>query len=277
MLLKIVIIHIHFLTLFHLTFNQNISLKELIQQNPACRTCKQGESECKKHCPILKNLCTNESVAKPLSKNEQKRIEDIHNNIRYAVSIGYIGKYRAGNMNILSYNEELAFYAQCWANACILSSDPCNKTETFEEISDIVKYVPLGGFSNMSIVKITDIIDSLEEDLIMDYKQQPDNISEVVQMIWAQTMFLGCGRTYFKNKIILVCKYSPPGCITNDSIYQIGNACSLCYKKLCNEDFPALCGEKSYIKFKPPLSSDAVGFKTFFFVTYFIHLLKLTF
>ncbi|EPB79266.1 hypothetical protein ANCCEY_01689 [Ancylostoma ceylanicum] len=53
-------------------------------------------------------------------------------------------------------------------------------------------------------------------------------------MAWANSVKIGCGIQTCGMKSFVVCRYSPPGNVLNQTIYPIGDVCSGC-KAACNE------------------------------------------
>lgn len=84
-------------------------------------------------------------------------------------------------------------------------------------------------------------LDFLDAEAIKIFSSN-DNYSNISQIIWADTKYVGCGRTFFRNGLFVVCNYGPFGNKGGFSIYNQGEPCSNCSKR-CNKFYPGLCGE----------------------------------
>lgn len=80
-------------------------------------------------------------------------------------------------------------------------------------------------------------------------------IGQFTQLIWANTRFIGCGMSTFRNKNLtnpnakylhrLVCNYGPRGNLIGSPVYKRGIPCSQCPYGRCDAVRTSLCEGRS--------------------------------
>ncbi|XP_044763287.1 venom allergen 5-like [Coccinella septempunctata] len=185
-----------------------------------------------------------------------------HNELRNKIASGSDGSQYsnkgAKNMNAVSYDLELEYIAQCWANVChTLEHDKCRNSKRFpcgqniywgsnsNETKDAVR----AWYGEIQYMTNPAWIDKLarpgEPNAYPNDKKMRGHFTQVV---WAKTKYIGCARVrYGKNNIEsqLICNYGPAGNFVGESIYkmagdhsQIASEC----KDGKNSEYGSLCG-----------------------------------
>lgn len=183
-----------------------------------------------------------------LMENERIKVLDLHNKKRDYVAAGKEtrgGNGQASNIRVLVYAPELEFLAQCTANFCRNHTDYCRDSPNFNSVGQNVYF---GRFSANALG------DAVEEwysevkysrrHLIRRYSESfppfPD-YSRFTQLVWADTRYLGCGKTVTINNVYVVCNYANSGNVQKAPVYKFGDHCSDCYTKPCNKNYTNLC------------------------------------
>ncbi|KAJ8912259.1 hypothetical protein NQ315_008850 [Exocentrus adspersus] len=216
-------------------------------------------------CGAASNCGSDFRVVK-LDDDDRQYILDIHNYLRNKVALGYEKRGfqpQAANIKAMSYNKELEFIAQCWANTCNgnpLIHDVCRRTEEYAHVGQNL------GFTNSSSPKI-DIVKSIKDltllwydevDLfntswIRDTRDRAVKVGHYTQLIWADSMEIGCAATFYSttdpstkrkwHHLVFVCNYGPGGNFIGRPVYKVGKPCSKCPKGLKqNKKYKGLCG-----------------------------------
>ncbi|CAG9822518.1 unnamed protein product [Phaedon cochleariae] len=202
-----------------------------------------------------------------LKDDERQAILDLHNQLRNKVALGQEGKQpSASNMRALSYNRELEFVAQCWANACNgnpLKHDDCRSTTDFENVGQNLAR----RSSTSSAVDVPKII----KDFIMGWYNEvneydPSSVSgsglwssstgHYTQMVWADTTEVGCAVSYYSAKnlgrkwysVLLACNYGPAGNYLGRPVYITGSPATGCPGGRPNRKYKGLCGGDKSLK-----------------------------
>ncbi|CAG9766666.1 unnamed protein product [Ceutorhynchus assimilis] len=202
-----------------------------------------------------------------LTDDDRQYILDIHNYLRNKVATGHEKRGpqpEASNMQTMSYNKELEFIAQCWANACNgnpLKHDRCRKTESHAHVGQNLGYI---NSTNPKINKIKAIKDLIllwyDEVALFDRFWLNDTqnrgpkyvVGHYTQLVWAETNEIGCAMSYYAetvqneiwHQVILVCNYGPGGNYLGQPVYQTGKPASKCSSNLSrNQLYKGLCGQ----------------------------------
>lgn len=199
----------------------------------------------------------NEVTGLPSDKDRKKFIT-LHNIFRNKVALGKEpneGSSEASNMMALSYSFELEFIAQCWANACKSEKDRCRSTNKYLHVGQNIYYSKEESSTiEIGIKSWFKHIYLLENSMVDSFQNTTDaRINTVSQILWAETVEIGCGSLNFEGSHLLICNYGPAGNVNNASIYKKGKSCSNCPNNIrCNHEYPGLCGNVYKNNFKPP-------------------------
>ncbi|XP_013165108.1 PREDICTED: uncharacterized protein LOC106115967 [Papilio xuthus] len=189
-----------------------------------------------------------------LTNEDTKSIVDRINSRRNFIALGRSKKLPgAGNMRKIVWSDELAIFAQRWADQCDLSrphkEDYCRNLENIEVGQNIATMFDLS--SNFNIANFIEIwfMQSVDYRSSITYYNETDNrTSYFTQLIWANTDTVGCGQAsfYLENVRVqrLVCNFAPKGNVKGKPVYLIGYPATQCpdnmvpdfkYKGLCNK------------------------------------------
>lgn len=148
-------------------------------------------------------------------------------------------------LTIFIFSIELEFIAQCWANSCSAEPDDCKTTPAFGTVGQNIYFAsdPTEVHTNLGLEVATKFwfneIDNLNEALIANYSRR-DNTNAISQMLWADTRFVGCGRTRTRSGAYIICNYGPAGNVEGQPIYSKGVPCEVCPMN-CNPKYLGLC------------------------------------
>ncbi|KPJ18961.1 Venom allergen 5 [Papilio machaon] len=152
------------------------------------------------------------------------------------------------------WSDELADFAQRWADQCDPSTQPhkedyCRNLESIEVGQNIATMSELS--SNFNIANFIEIwfMQSIDYRTSVTYYNETDNRTRYfTQLIWANTDSVGCGQAsfYLENVRVLrlVCNFAPKGNVPGKPVYLIGYPATQCpedmvpddkYKGLCNK------------------------------------------
>lgn len=193
--------------------------------------------------------CFAKSVFRGLSTNTRKAVLDRHNELRSQVALGnQPGQPAAADMNRLVWNTELANIAQRWADQCLSGHPRYNNQLDGTYVGQNFGYS--GDSRKRNEDQLTDVAIERVDNWFNEVKKwNPDNISNYrsdghgqktghyTQIVWANTKEIGCGSVYYKEGIFwkynLVYNYAVGGNIIGASVYKIGQACSGCGDRGC--------------------------------------------
>lgn len=186
------------------------------------------------------DFCGYNSDLRRLTNKERYFLLHQHNLFRSKIATG---THPAANMNVFSYNMELEFIAQCWANNCRYMEDTCRATQEFSTPGQNIFQTKL---TRTPLEKAMDFWSRNWQYLntyhIKLYQENyAKNISYLTQLVWAETTHIGCGVSRYSIYIFIVCNYGPGGNIEGEPVYQIGSSCTKC-KAVCNREYKGLCG-----------------------------------
>lgn len=183
---------------------------------------------------------------------DRDNITNLHNYYRNKVATGNEKRNRqpsAANMNAVTYNRELEYVAQCWANACTFAHDHCRRIRKYHYVGQNVAIL----YTTANNVDVKSVIAGLVKDWydeVADFRPAGVNYftagpeGHYTQMVWANTKEIGCAMTYYKrgwNHYLLVCNYGPGGNIIGRPVYEIGHPASRCRNNTRHRNYPGLC------------------------------------
>lgn len=166
------------------------------------------------------------NISKQSLKEEDKKIiVDLHNKYRNEIAVQTSQKRPklpfATNMMQLYWNEELALRAQKWANKCKKSNSPNNERQhpKYKVGENIYSIMTSGGQPQMNweepINSWYNNIVNFNGKSVDKYTFQGKNSDQFTQLIWAKSIWIGCGFSQFKSELNLVtlyvCHYGPSG------------------------------------------------------------------
>lgn len=197
-----------------------------------------------------------------MTQSDRKEILLTHNVLRNEMAQGE-SKWQnltVANMNAMSYNMELEFVAQCWTNRCMYKLKACLSTSMFEEVGQNVLITRQMNPSHTAVTHWWIEREFINRDLINSYDSKENyRCGRASQVIWAETKYVGCGKTHRYGTFAFTCLYAPMGNVNGKPIFIIGEPCSKCPDE-CGKTYEGLCG-KHYINdsFRPPFSMKGAG------------------
>ncbi|KAK4887811.1 hypothetical protein RN001_004082 [Aquatica leii] len=243
-----------------------------LYKNPYCElSCDAGNGRLHQHtvCQRANYKCLPDASCGPdfkivkLTDAQRQLILNVHNKFRCKVALGKEtrGKQPAAkNMRIMSYDRELEFIAQCWANACngaSLIHDACRRTRKHEHVGQNLGYISSSA-NNINVTEATlQLIDYWYDEVaifnnqwVLDTRDRGFKVGHYTQMVWADTHRLGCAAIQYTTKqfdgnkwyeFLLVCNYAPGGNYIGMPVYKPGPSGSACPDKL-KQNICGLCG-----------------------------------
>ena len=192
----------------------------------------------------------------------------LHNKLRSRVASGqeFRGQFgvpqpAASNMHLLTWDDELAFVAQRWAEQCRFGQDENRDVRRFRVGQNTYENEIRPGQDVNTETAIRRAVMGLHG-WYSEVKQfrggdgrQLDSFNFAVsnahytQMVWAETRKVGCGQITFRRgsrlRQRIVCNYGPAGNILGASVYIRARPCSHCpFGTVCSKVYPVLCGKK---------------------------------
>lgn len=182
-----------------------------------------------------------------------------HNELRNKIASGgdgsQYGNKGAKNMNAVSYDMEMEYIAQCWANTCrTLEHDKCRSSKRFSCGQNIywgsntneTTHGVQAWYNEIQYMTNPAWIDKLDPNSYPNDKKQRGHFT---QLIWADNKYIGCARVRYgkdHRQTQLICNYGPAGNVLGQSIYkmagdssQIATQC----KGGRNSEYSSLCGK----------------------------------
>ncbi|KAF5284730.1 hypothetical protein FQR65_LT13432 [Abscondita terminalis] len=243
-----------------------------LYKNPYCDLpCDAGNGKLYKHtvCERGDNKCRPGPSCGPdfkivkLSDNQRQLILNIHNAYRCKVAMGKETRGKqppAKNMRVLTYDRELEFISQCWANACngqSLIHDACRRTRKFEHVGQNLGYINSSA-NNINITQAIlelmgywyDEVAIFNNQWVTDTRDRGVKVGHYTQMVWADTHKLGCAAVHYTTnqpdgskwyELLFVCNYAPGGNYIGMPVYKPGPSGSGCSEKL-KQNVCGLCG-----------------------------------
>ncbi|XP_012287834.1 venom allergen 3-like [Orussus abietinus] len=202
-----------------------------------CTTAKQ--TVCLYPDPQPSKAC-NQVYNAYLTRNEQIALVKKHNYYRRFVAAGKEKRGQPGpqppasNMQDLSWDAELAYVAQRWANQCTFQHDKCRSVDRFVVGQNLAQRATT-GIDNGPIENLVTSWYNEVKDFNASQVPKLSNFNAATghytQLVWAKSKYIGCGVIRFKpengwNTTTLVCNYGPAGNYINQEIYKIRDGCS---------------------------------------------------
>ena len=161
----------------------------------------------------------------------------------------------------MTYDRELEFIAQCWANACegaSLKHDRCRRTRKYEHNGQNLGYIN----SSVNNINVTlamqqliqywyDEVAIFKNDWVYDTRDRGVKVGHYTQMVWADTYKLGCAGVHYTvnqtdgskwYEFLFVCNYGPGGNFVGAPVYKPGIPGSGCADKLSSNNPCKMCG-----------------------------------
>jgi hypothetical protein len=167
-----------------------------------------------------------------LSPDNQALLFNLHNQLRSQVALGQVaGQPPAANMARLVWDSGLAQTAQSWTDQCNFMHNPNLAGNAGENI--FFDAAPLSASALQLGVNLWFAENS-------GYTFGPVSTTDLshghyTQVIWANTLRIGCGATFCPNlangapnSTFLVCDYAPPGNFIGQTPYISGPSCTQC-------------------------------------------------
>ncbi|KAK5644233.1 hypothetical protein RI129_008078 [Pyrocoelia pectoralis] len=260
------------LSAFLLLLEVTLAYTMLVEKNPYCAlgcdfgdgvlnhtVCERGVNKCGP-API----CGSNFKVVKLTDKLRQMILNFHNALRCRVALGKETRGKqppAKNMRVMTYDKELEFIAQCWANACdgtSLKHDKCRRTKKHEHNGQNLGYIN----SSANNINITLAMQQLimhwynevalyNSEWIYDTQDRGVKVGHYTQMVWADTHKIGCGAVHYTvNKsdgskwyeFLFVCNYGPGGNYLGEPVYKPGTPGSGCTDKLASSNRCGMCG-----------------------------------
>ncbi|WAR03504.1 CRIS3-like protein [Mya arenaria] len=170
-----------------------------------------------------------------VTEDEAKSIVHIHNTVRRDVSP------QATDMQIMSWDAELATFAQRWAENCVFQHDKNYKRRSFGRFS-------VGQNLYMHSLRVSwSVAIKAWSDEKADYNYAGASTGvtgHYTQMVWSSSSKVGCGYAYCSSVgNIYVCDYGPAGNMGNQLPYARGTVCSACNGN-CNNGLCVNCTDQ---------------------------------
>lgn len=206
-----------------------------------------------------------------LNNEEKRAILDFHNDKRTEVAGGnLLGSLstKCSNMMKLVWSGEMGLLAKRWADQC--NEGTHDKCRTAKDGNDTGQNIYFGTFKKTGTVsqhysseRYDRIIMMLnawfsetkylnDSDITSFDEKRAAVVGNVTQMIWADTVYIGCGYTEFSldGGVLMfrfVCDYKPAGNIQSKAAFRKGPPCSKCKHVSCSDYYSTLCfnGEKN--------------------------------
>ncbi|XP_018322782.1 venom allergen 3-like [Agrilus planipennis] len=201
----------------------------------------------------------------PMDKLMRAFVLDLHNRIRSSLALGedkrIIGTI--ANMNILTYDFELEYIAECWVNRCfenhLKPHDECRKTYLFpsntgQNLCHLIQPKFSDGYMRNG---------EIERCIDFTFFSGDRTIGHFTQLVWADAIHVGCARVKYGSgsfaQFLFCCNYGPMGNIVGKSVYKIGKPCSKCKRRnRCDDKYEGLCDVTNHI-----LDSSSSRYSTF--------------
>jgi hypothetical protein len=180
----------------------------------------------------LKLMKKREEIPKLITPDHQALILRLHNKIRNDVALGKSKNKLpfAKNMLQLYWNNDIASKAQKWADKkkYISSKRKYRSFPFFKTGENLFETVSKGTFGEMDWELVINTwaneIDLIKPEAIDNYQVTDPTTGHGAQLIWANTIHIGCGFTQFIDGDnyynLYVCHYGPVGNIIGHPIYR---------------------------------------------------------
>lgn len=151
------------------------------------------------------------SIGSRLSSQEVQQLVSLHNKVRADVGVGPV-----------TWSKELAIYAQEWANylastSCSLQHRP--PSGTWKRVYGENLFIGTVGYFG-----VADAVKSWEDEKQYYRGQTLDRSNwyasgHYTQMVWKESLHIGCAKVECNGNVIIVCNYDPPGNVLGQKPY----------------------------------------------------------
>nr|XP_050040928.1 scoloptoxin SSD976-like isoform X1 [Dermacentor andersoni] len=205
--------------------------------------------------PVIPNC---RIISTGLSADEKAEVLRAHNELRSTVARGLLeGLKPAANMLALRWDDDLAELAEAQAKQCSVSQELEEEEKALrpasvgQNVGWEASSEPFSNHLDLPHLKAwkaehTDVGD----DVISSYHNTERGVGQFTQMIWANTLYVGCGvATYTRSDNVggfpyqrsVVCNYGPRGNVLGLPVYKEGYTCSLCSAGTTCDQTTGLC------------------------------------
>ncbi|XP_018328748.1 uncharacterized protein LOC108739366 [Agrilus planipennis] len=198
-----------------------------------------------RHDFILTNTDLNE-LANTTGVNITRKVESLYFYPRLEKFPGKYNESRIKYMNEVSYDKELEFFAQCWANYCLhdgkhANPDNCRRAfqhrdpgQTVFSYTLVTNRIQAVNFTHRKFLdraifawynEIFEYTDEMFEDVLDNYiyKEGPNTINNFIQLTYPPVNYVGCGRTQYGYgdmiTLAIICNYDKRP-INNEPPYE---------------------------------------------------------
>lgn len=215
-----------------------------------------------------------------MSSSDKELIVRLHNEYRNKVALGQetrgknnVAQPSASNMRKMSWDDEIATYAQRWADQCTFDHDTCHTTKD-KTISG--QNLLLGGLApNQTTPDWKEAVKLWYEEVTArdgSLNTKPFtadstfmDVGHYTQLTWADTYAVGCAYSTYTagsgttvDTQLVVCNYKPSGNFEGEVQYAGGQPASNCPTGTQKDStYPGLCASSSQATAKAAVSSLA--------------------
>lgn len=220
-------------------------------------------------CTMSEENCKPPFKAMPLEYKDKLYVVQKHNILRSDVNFGLVKNLNgfANDLNVISYDLELEFSAQCWANMCFNKGahDTCRRIGLNDKIGQNSMHWK-SKYHNLTVYRLLSRVfkrwrkdgEGVDVNEIFPYKASKTQYQRFVQIIWNKVKRVGCGAVYFNGtgqaSYVVVCNYNEAP-VDGFNPFSVGiTTCN--FDCRCMVDaYPSLCGPYINVKnqrWKPP-------------------------
>uniref|UniRef100_A0A0N8B0Y2 Venom allergen n=1 Tax=Daphnia magna TaxID=35525 RepID=A0A0N8B0Y2_9CRUS len=202
--------------------------------------------------------CDGTVSTRGVDRSNRQVILQTHNTLRSIVASGQESRGqpgpqpRASNMQMMTWDDELATVAQRLAEQCLFEHDcnECRKVGRFPVGQNLaVEWTTGPPLPTNWKKQVTRWYEEVEEFPNTSARKFEFSVitGHYSQIIWADTNRVGCGFTSFRDNgtfetNLYVCNYGPAGNFVGLPSYKVGEPCSQCpANTACSTRFPNLC------------------------------------
>jgi len=201
--------------------------------------------------------CAAQTSTRVFTSVGQEAIVTALNEVRRTIAHGeQYGQPPAANMKKVTWSEELATTAQRWADQCTYKHDHVRSTLDGTYVGQNIKKSAFTAQEGYDATKDADEINETAGDAVYDWYDEVDfpgfNAKDIkpfhmehgrghfTQTAWAATNQVGCGYTHYQTgewyETLITCNFGPGGNVDGTSMYEAGEACSLCGEGVACDD-----------------------------------------
>ncbi|XP_069677831.1 venom allergen 3-like isoform X2 [Periplaneta americana] len=221
-----------------------------------------------------------------LTQEEKNILLKKHNDLRRTVALGRETRGSPGpqppasDMSELMWDDELAKIAQRWSDQCTEGHDKCRRVERFavgqNYASSSTTAPTFLKELEVHVQRWYDEVKDVAPDTVNKFPGSSTGIiGHYTQLVWAQTKYVGCGRTFYedngKRTTTLLCNYGPAGNFLGSKLYRKGKPCSACKEgATCNDGLCSYGGARCNAR--PELFLSILMSSVLIFVTHYVDL-----